>query len=735
VFLTWWKSKADAAATVGRHDSMMNWDELGETGRTWRVRVRLVDHPGELAMVTARLSERGCNLLGVTVLPIAEMRAGAEGSVIDELVLRAPATLGAADLSALVEVPGARCVGVVPASVADLIDVPTGVLRAASAAVSRATNIEEALRNVLGADSVRPANDASPTDADSDVRLTSNGHQATITLATGRRLVAGRDWAPFTEVELARVPALLELVGLAERGAEPSAPTPRAAVGTPTRRQLSSLDVQFLNAETATTFTHVGGVTILDPAGLPGDRVTVDSLRTLIGSRLHLIAPLRWRLHEVPLGLDLPYWIDVGTVDLNHHIREVSLPEPGTDDQLGELIARLAETPLDRAHPLWECYLVDGLSGGRQALYTKVHHAVIDGVSCAEVLAMVLDLDPQQRELPPPDAAPRPEPPPSTLEMLNRGLRRGAAAPVRLVRSAPDTLPHLLDLPGAATLPGARLLGAVAGRMERLAVRRSQPALPERPPTPPATPFNGAITAQRAFAFTSLPLHEVKAVKNALGLTVNDVVMAMCTSALRRWLVEHDALPDGPLVASIPVSVRTTERIGAAGNEISFMLAAMPTDVADPLERIAALQSSLGRAKRRFNGTPSRLLHEWSALLPQVLHGVVSRTVLRAATMGAPPFNLFVSNVAGPQVQLYAAGARVTANHPVSVVSDLGGGINITVMSYNGHLDFGIITCRDQVPDVWDIAAHLADALTELVEVTASEAEQPTEPAARALAG
>jgi WS/DGAT/MGAT family acyltransferase len=205
--------------------------------------------------------------------------------------------------------------------------------------------------------------------------------------------------------------------------------------------------------------------------------------------------------------------------------------------------------------------------------------------------------------------------------------------------------------------------------------------------------------------------------------------MALCTTALRRWLIDHDALPEHPLVASIPVSVRTPEQFGTAGNQISFMLTALPTDEADPARRLGLLHTSLAGAKRRFSATPARLLHVFSAALPQAMHGLASRAVLRAATISGPPFNLFVSNVAGPQVPLYAAGARVTGNYPVSVVSDIGGGINITVMSYDGHLDFGIVVCRDMVPDVWDIARHLRDALTELTEVT-GRVELESEPMA-----
>ncbi|MEO8887705.1 MAG: wax ester/triacylglycerol synthase family O-acyltransferase [Jatrophihabitantaceae bacterium] len=450
------------------------------------------------------------------------------------------------------------------------------------------------------------------------------------------------------------------------------------------RRQLTSLDAQFLNAETARTPTHIGLLTVLDPSTAPGGRVSLESVRALIAARLHLVDALRWRLHPVPLGLDLPYWFDAGQLDLTRHVQQVYLPMPGTDAQLGEQVAQLAEAPLPRDKPLWECYLIHGLRGGGQALYTKVHHAVVDGVSGAEVIAVIFDLAAQPRPVDPPDAPPAGERPPGPVEMTRRALNRSARLPVRLARAAPSTLPHLLAL--------ARAAGS------------------------PWTPFNEPLTANRSFAFASVPLADVKQVKHAHGCTVNDVVMAVCTTALRHWLIDHDALPTDPVIASIPVSVRTEEQFGTAGNQISFMLAALPTDLADPQQRLRTVTASMAAAKKRFAAAPPRLLHDGSELIPQFLHGLASRVLLKAATLGAPPVNLFVSNVPGPQVPLYAAGARVIANYPVSVVSEIGGGINITAMSYDGRLDFGVIACRDAVPDVWDLAEHLHRALAELTD-------------------
>lgn len=483
-------------------------------------------------------------------------------------------------------------------------------------------------------------------------------------------------------------------------------------------RQLSSLDAQFLNIETATTLVHVGSLTVVDPTDSPRGDLTIDDVRELFAGRLHLVGPLRWKLHEVPLGLDLPYWVEAPDFDLEYHIRELALVAPGDDEQLGEQVARLAARPLDRTRPLWECYLIHGLSGGRKALYTKVHHSAVDGVSGAEVLAVIMDPTPVPRVLEPIDDTDSEAAPESALDtptMLARGVLRLASRPARFVLNAPKILPHVLDLPGAQTIPGAQTLARLAGSLTRMAgidaLERPGPA-----PVPPRTPFNGPITPHRHFAFTSIDLDQVKEVKNAFGLTVNDVVMAVCTSALRKWLLAHDALPPTPLVAAIPVSVRTPEQMGTAGNQVNFMLTAIPTQESDPVKRLTTLHNTLLEAKERFETVPAQLLHEYSSMLPQALHGVAARTLLRAVSVGGPPFNLFISNVPGPQLPLYTAGSRVTGVYPVSVVSDAGGGINITVMSYDGHLDFGVIVCREMVPDVWTVAQALQESMDELVQ-------------------
>ena len=481
-------------------------------------------------------------------------------------------------------------------------------------------------------------------------------------------------------------------------------------------KQLSSLDTQFLHVESPTTTGHVGGVLVLDPSTAPSGELTIDDLRALYESRLHLAAPLHERLVEVPLGLGNPYWIHDPAFDLEYHLREVALPPPGSAEQLGEQVSRIHARPLDRSRPLWEAYLIHGLEGGLVALYAKVHHAAIDGISGAEILATVLDVTVEPRTVEPPEPDWQPSSVPDPFTLAARGLASSVLRSGRMLTSLPRSLPHLADLPGAKNLPGVRAVSdaadaAVSTLTGSSAGRRND----ERDLTVPRTPFNGPITAHRRFSYGSVPLDDVKRVKNAFGLTVNDVVMAMTTTALRRWLLDHDALPPIPLVAAVPVSIRSDGDEGSIGNHISVMLAHLPTHVADPAERLQAVAASMVEAKARFEAVPATILSDLSAAIPTALSGLASRSLFRLVTMPGPPFNLFVSNVPGPQLPLYVAGARVRGIHPVSAVTDLTGGLNITLFSYDGALDFGLIACREMVPDVWRLIAYLVESLEELL--------------------
>jgi diacylglycerol O-acyltransferase / wax synthase len=328
-------------------------------------------------------------------------------------------------------------------------------------------------------------------------------------------------------------------------------------------RQLTSLDAQFLAMESRSTYGHVSGLAIYDPSTRPGGKLEVGDVCRLVGERIHLLPPFRWKLAEVPFGIDLPYWIEDPDFDLDFHIRESAVPPPGTREQVAETVARLVARPLDRAHPLWELYLIHGIDGGKHVgMLTKVHHAAIDGVSGAEILGILLDHDPEGRDLPPgDDGAGFGERQPGQLEMLGRGVLGLPRQPLRAAAAVPATVPNLASLPGAQLVPG---MGAV-GRLSNAIRRRVGGAgdgeiLDPQRLSVPRTFFNGRISPHRRFAFDSLPLGRVKAVKNELGITVNDVVVATCATALREWLLERDELPDEPLVTMVPVSVRTPEQ-------------------------------------------------------------------------------------------------------------------------------------------------------------------------------
>lgn len=478
--------------------------------------------------------------------------------------------------------------------------------------------------------------------------------------------------------------------------------------------QLSAVDTNFLDIESRRTLSHIGGLAILDTTLCAGGRLTRGDMVDLIRERAHLARPLRRRLASVPFRLDHPYWEDDPNFDPDRHVHEVALPAPGDDLQLGAEVARIHERPLDRRRPLWELFLIQGLAGGRAALYAKVHHACVDGVLAAELLAALLDLQPEGSTPPAPPEEQK-ETRPELLPMLTRGVSRFALHPVRSAEALVRTAGHLDQLPVIGGLPGVREVS----RAVRTVLGQRQPADAGPQTLPPRTPFNAPISQHRAFAFGSLPLEDVKKVRRALGVSVNDVVMAMCTGALRQWLIDHDALPDRPLTACVPVSMRRRAECGD-GNALSAMFAPLPVQIADPTERFLAVRAAMVNVKRRFAASSGSWFEEISALMPPALSGIATRLAMQMAPV-LNPVNLLVSNVPGPQQPLYARGARVLAYYPASVISDATGGVNITVFSYDGNLDVGIIACPDLVPDAWNLVDYLRESLNELLKIVEAE--------------
>jgi diacylglycerol O-acyltransferase / wax synthase len=472
-------------------------------------------------------------------------------------------------------------------------------------------------------------------------------------------------------------------------------------------RQLSGLDNSFLAMENPSTYGHVSSLAIFEPGE---HTLTFADVRELVAERLHLVAPFRRRLVGVPFGLDHPYWIEDPDFDLDYHLRHIAVPPPGNERQLAELAAELAAKHLDRRKPLWEMYIIEGLEGGAVAELTKIHHACIDGVYGAEILGVLLDIFPE----PPPVAAPatpwRPEHEPSQWSMFGRGIAGAVMRPRVGFRLARRTVPRL---------------GAVARNFSLAMpnVRRPRELLSSPGLKAPRTPLNGSITPHRRFAFGSLPLPDVKYVKQHLGGTVNDVVMAMCAGALRRWLLDHDALPDAPLLAMVPVSVRTDEQRGTFGNRVSAMIVELPTDEPDPVTRYRRTHDEMLIAKEQHHAIPADMLQDFAQFTPPSVLGMASRAAARMkiADRMNPPFNVVISNVPGPQFPLYSAGAMLRGIYPLSAIAD-GVGLNMTLMSYNGHLDFGFLACRELAPDIWHMIDELDEELQTLVKCAGREA-------------
>lgn len=491
-------------------------------------------------------------------------------------------------------------------------------------------------------------------------------------------------------------------------------------------RQLSSIDAQFIALEDGRNHAHVSSLAIYDPSTAPGGRLTIEAITELIEERLHLLPPFRWRLAEVPFGIDYPYWVDVPDPDLGFHIRELALPLPGDERMLCTQVARLVSRPLDRSRPLWEIYLIHGLEGGRVAVLTKFHHAAVDGASGAEILGILLDLEPHVEPMAVP-AESGGEPMPGQLGMLGRGIAGVPRQPVRALAGVRRALPHLDQNPMLRHIPGVEALAGASRRALRKRPRHSDGGILEGSGLhAPRTFINGEISPHRRIALSRLSLDEVKRIKNHFGCTVNDVVVATCAGGMRRWLADLGELPPEPLVAMIPVSVRAPSEAGTFGNRVSTMLVEVPTDAATPEQRLRRAAETMTSAKADHEALPATVLQDANHVIPPALLARAARvtTTVAARHPSEAPVNTVISNVPGPPVPLYMAGARLREIYPVSAIMD-GIGLNLTVLSYDGTLNYGIVADRDLVEDPWPLAEALREAQAELLALIGSAPAAP----------
>jgi diacylglycerol O-acyltransferase len=460
-------------------------------------------------------------------------------------------------------------------------------------------------------------------------------------------------------------------------------------------QRLPGVDAGFLYMETPTLHMHTLKIALIDVADLPGG-YSFERLKEELVDRLHLLPPFRRRVQKVPFQLNHPVWVEDRDVDADRHVLRAQVPAPGGLPELEELIGEIASTPLDRSVPLWELHVCEGLADGRVAVVTKMHHAMADGVAANALLANITDLSPAGPET---AAVPewRPEPTPEPADLAKSALI--------------DAIKQIALVP-ALLLRTLRSLIAVVRHKRASSIATPRPILDT-----PRTSFNGAITARRSFVTASLPLDDFRRVRKALDVTLNDVVLAVVAGSLRAWMDAHGEHPSGPLVAGVPVS---TDAPGGAprlgGNRVSNLFTSLCTDIDDPVERARAISRTTAEAKVVQRTLGLEMLQDWVQFTPPAPFSAFMRAYswLRAANLHPAPFNVIVSNVPGPTVPVWIAGARLTDLFSVGPILQ-GIGLNVTVWSYLDKMNFSLLACPDRLPDLRPIAAGLGMSLEELL--------------------
>ncbi len=462
-------------------------------------------------------------------------------------------------------------------------------------------------------------------------------------------------------------------------------------------RRLSGIDSAFLYLETPTTHMQVQAVMLLDPSTVPGG-YSFEKIKTLLASRLPMLPEFRRRLAFVPFDLHRPVWFDDPDFDFDYHVRHIAVPPPGRPDQLADIVGDIASRPLDRSRPLWEFWVIEGVENGAEvAVVARMHHATIDGVSGSSLITNILDLEPLAVDETATADTWNPEHKPSDLELMRHALVSRMRRPLPLALAL--AMPNLLR--GAVGITRARRSTGPSGGT---------------PFNTPRTPWNAPLTPHRRVAFASVPLEEVKALKNAFDCTVNDIVLATATGALRQYLQGLDALPDRPLLAACPVSVRNEETADIdSANKVSAMFVSLPTHLEDVDAQIEHIRETTKGAKEEHQAVGARTLLELGELAGPLSFGLASRLLGGLASRHTVPINLVISNVPGPPFPLYLAGARLRSMLPLGPPIE-GAGLNVTVMSYLDRIDWGFIACRELAPRLTDLAHAVEDAHRDLMK-------------------
>lgn len=451
-------------------------------------------------------------------------------------------------------------------------------------------------------------------------------------------------------------------------------------------RRLSALDIAFLQMETPEAPSHVGGLQIFQiPEGYKGSFVAD------LKARLEAIPagePFNLKLSRKGLPLAWPTWVADKNFDIDFHLRHSALPQPGHMDELMKLVSRLHGRLLDRTRPLWEMYLIEGLEGNRFGIYTKIHHALVDGVGGMRLMDLSLARSPD-------DADTRALWSDQEIEKRVRAKRTLTAGAIKTAKGLIGPLRSLPQALRAIALPG-KTEAAIAFKTSK-------------------TVFNGHITASRRFAIQTLPMAETKEIGTILGHTVNDVFLSICATALRRYLSDKGRTPALPLTATVPVSLQV-QGSTQKGNQISYIAVNLCTDISDPLERMSAIGRSAAAAKRDMSALNHHAV-QTLAVVAQSTAALINHFHL--SDLLKPPANLVLSNVPGPRTPLYLMGAEMIGSYPMSILMD-GQALNITLCSHGNQLDFGILGCRNAMPDIELLADYVGEAFHELRTLAAT---------------
>ena len=444
---------------------------------------------------------------------------------------------------------------------------------------------------------------------------------------------------------------------------------------------------------------HIGGLYIVAPVE-KGRPFNFNEFRTFFEERLHLTPVFRRRLVEVPMNLGRPFWVNDPDFNLDAHLVHVALPSPATKRSLAKLAAQLYSPPLDRSRPLWKFTFITGIEDIEDfpdnafAMLVQVHHANIDGVSGAELMAALFDMFPKPRKIAPPDSPWQPEPLPSYRELIARSYTGASETPSKVFHFIKDAASSVADVAKAAAANLA-------------------------PPPPlvmeaPSTILNKPVTPTKTFSGIDIPLDRIKKIKSVAGVKVNDVVLALCSAALRKYLLEKDALPKSPMIAMVPISVRTEEENGTAGNRISFMLADLATNEERPPDRLAKIHLSTLGSKIYSKATPVDQIVE---LIPSEVGALASRfyTQMGLSKLHRPFFNVIITNVPGPPIPLYMNGYQLHHHYGLGVTFE-GIGLMIVVFSYAGNVSICATSCESIMPDVARFTSFIHEGLDDLEE-------------------